>query len=181
MSAHAQVVALGDIVGENNAAAFAESTQCSEENWSLEVLGLIDNDKRIGEASSADMRERKNLKEFAMDNFIDDLGASDCFEAIEYRRCPWAHLFEFRARQVSEVLSADGIKRSEDNNAFVAALFEHRLQTCGKSEHAFSGSCRAAKRDDSNGLIGKKIDGDALFGRTTANVEQLAITANKVQ
>ena len=75
VSAHAQVVALGDIVGENNAAAFAESTQCSEENWSLEVLGLIDNDKRIGEASSADMRERKNLKEFAMDNFIDDLGA----------------------------------------------------------------------------------------------------------
>jgi hypothetical protein len=84
VSADAQVVALGDIVSEHNAAAFAKATKCGQENRTFEVLGLINDDERIGEASSTDVSEGENLKEFTVEDFIDDLGAGDCFEAIEY-------------------------------------------------------------------------------------------------
>ena len=83
-------------MGEHNAAAFAKATKCGQENWTLEVLGLINDDERIGEASSTDVGEGEDLEEFAMNYFIDNFGTSDCFEAIEYCRSPWAHLFEFR-------------------------------------------------------------------------------------
>jgi hypothetical protein len=120
-----QVVALGNVVGEDDAASLAEAAECGEENWSLKVLSFVDDDKGVGEAPSADVCERKNFKEFTVDDFVDDFWSGDCFKPIEYGRSPGAHLFEFGTREIAEVLAADGVERAEDHDAFMAALFKY--------------------------------------------------------
>jgi hypothetical protein len=125
VTTNVQVVALGNVMGKHYAASLTEAAECGEENWSLKVLRFIDDDKSVGEAPSADVCERKNFKEFTVDDFVDDFRSGNCFKPIEYGRSPWTHLFEFGTREIPEVLAADGVERAEDHDAFMAALFKY--------------------------------------------------------
>ena len=125
MATNVQVVALGNVMGENHSTSLAEAAKSGEQDWALKVLCFVDDDKGVGEAPSADVCKRKNFKEFTVDDFVDDFWPGNCFKPIEYSRSPWTHLFEFGTREIAEVLAADGVEGAEDHNAFMAALFKY--------------------------------------------------------
>ncbi|CAB4693202.1 unannotated protein [freshwater metagenome] len=60
-----------------------------------------------------------------MDDFVDDFWSGNCFKPVKYGCCPRAHLFKFGTREIAEVLAADGVERTEDHDAFMAALFKY--------------------------------------------------------
>ncbi len=62
VASDAEVVALGDVVREHDAAAVAEPRQRGEQHAALEVLRLVDDHERVGQAASADVREREDLE-----------------------------------------------------------------------------------------------------------------------
>jgi hypothetical protein len=125
VATNVQVVALGNVMGENHAASLAEAAECGKQNWTLKVLSLVNDDKGVCKAPSADVSERKHLKEFSVDDFVDDFWSGNCFQSIKYGRSPWTHLFEFGTREIAKVLAADGVERAEDHDAFMAALFKY--------------------------------------------------------
>ena len=59
----AQVVALGDVVGEDDPAALAQAAEGGEEHRALEVLGLVDDHEAVGQAAAPDVGERQHLEQ----------------------------------------------------------------------------------------------------------------------
>ena len=68
-----QVIALGNVMSEDNSRALADSGENGQENSALKGLGFIDDDKRIVERSTANMGKRENFNETAIHNLFDDL------------------------------------------------------------------------------------------------------------
>src|ERR687898_1145784 len=71
--AHAQVVALGDVVREHDPAALAHSAERGEQHGPLEVLRLVDDHEAVGQAAAANVGERQHLEQPSAEHLVDDL------------------------------------------------------------------------------------------------------------
>jgi hypothetical protein len=61
MTAHPQVIPLGDVMGKDYSRALADSREHGKQNTSLKGLGLINNYKGVVQGATADMGQGKNL------------------------------------------------------------------------------------------------------------------------
>ena len=153
-----------DVVGEHHPAALAEAGQRGEQHGPLEVLRLVDDHERVGEAAAPDVGERQHLEQVAGQHLLDDLRAGDGVERVEHRRAPGRHLLVAVAGQEAEVLAADGEQRAEDDDPLVRALLEHGLEPGGQRQHALAGAGPAAEAHDADLGIGEQVEGDPLLG-----------------
>jgi len=83
-----KVVALTDVVREHNSAAATETAERGEQHRPFEVLCLIDDDEAVGEAPSADVREREHFEQPPIDDLVDHLASDHRLERIGDRRAP---------------------------------------------------------------------------------------------
>ena len=63
VAADAQVVALGDVVGQHHPRVLADAAEHGEQHVALERLRLVDDHERVVQRAAADVRERQHLED----------------------------------------------------------------------------------------------------------------------
>ena len=69
--AHAQVVALGDVVREHHPRAGTQSREHGEQHVALERLRLVDDDEGVVQRAATDVRERQHLEQAALEHLVE--------------------------------------------------------------------------------------------------------------
>ena len=88
VAADAEVVALGDVVGEHDPRVLADPAQHREQHVALQRLRLVDDHERVVQRAPADVGERQHLEHAAL---------HDLFEHVPRTRAPsvsktaWPH------------------------------------------------------------------------------------------
>ena len=125
MATDPKIVSLGNIVGHDDPRPLANARKDCQQNSSFKRLGLIHDDVGVMEGSPANMCQRQNFNQAAVENFIDDWLTHQSAQGVKNCLRPWRHFFVFTAWQISELLSADGIERTEDDDLLMLAPLHH--------------------------------------------------------
>ena len=97
VAANAQVIALGNVVGQNYSRALPDTREDGQQNSAFEGLGFINDDKGVMERTSADMGQWQHFDKSAVDDFIDHRLAYERAQSIEDRLGPRRHLLALAA------------------------------------------------------------------------------------
>ena len=178
MAPHPQVVALRDVMRQHDARVLAHARQHRQQHVALQRLRLVDDDERVVQRTPTDVRQWQHLEQVARDDLVDDLLAHDGAERVEHRLSPRAHLVVLTARQVPELLAADGVQRAEDDHLAVRATLHDRLEARAQRERALAGAGLPAEADDADVEVAQQVDGDALLGGAPVQPEQVAVAAH---
>ena len=127
VAAHAQIVPLGDVVGQYHPRARTQPGEHGQQHVSLQRLCLVDDDERIVQRAAANVRQWQHLQHAAGEHLLKHRGAGEALEGVEHRLRPRAHLLALTARQVTQFLAADGIERAEHHDLALGAPLQHRL------------------------------------------------------
>src|SRR3954452_15920067 len=100
-------------------------------------------------------------------------------EGVEDRLPPRRHLLRLRARQVTELLAADGVQRPEDDNPAVLMTLHHRFETCAERERGLAGAGPTAQGDDADVGVEQQVERDALLRATPVYAECFAVAADE--
>src|SRR3954453_11845577 len=177
VTADPQVVPLRDIVGEHDAGVLADPRQHREQHATLKRLRLVDDDERIVERASANVRQWQHLEQVAVDDLVDDVWRNERAEGVEDSLSPGRHLLRLGAREVTELLPADGIERTEDDDPPVLVALHHRFEPRAQRECRLSGAGATTQRDDADVRVEQQVEYDALLGAAAVHTERVAVTA----
>ena len=100
-------------------------------------------------------------------------------ERVEDGLRPGRHLLGLAARQVAELLAADGVQRPEDDDLAVLAPLQHRLEPGAQRERGLAGAGPAAERDDADLGVEQQVERDALLGAAAVQPERVAVAAHQ--
>ena len=100
-------------------------------------------------------------------------------ERVEDRLRPGLHLLALAARQVAELLAADGVQRPEHHDLAVRAPLHHQLQAGAQRQRRLAGAGPAAQRDDADLVVEQQVQRDPLLGRPAAQPERLPLAADQ--
>ena len=113
------------------------------------------------------------------DDLLDDVAGDERAEGVENRLAPGVHLLGLAARQVAEVLAADGVQRPEHHDLAVLPPLEHRLEPGAQRERRLAGAGAAAERDDADVGVEQEVEGDPLLGAAAVQAEGVAVAAHQ--
>ncbi len=109
VASDAQVVALGDVMGEHDPRVLPDAAQHGEQHVALQRLRLVDDHERVVQRPPADVGERQHLEHLLGEDLVDDVLARHGPEGVEHRLAPGRHLLVLAAGQVAELLAADSV------------------------------------------------------------------------
>lgn len=96
------------------------------------------------------------------------------------RPAPTGPSFALAARQVAQLLAADGIQRAEDHHLAVGPPLQHRLEAGAQRQRRLAGARLAAQRHDAHRLVEQQVERDPLLGGAAAQPEHLAVAADQL-
>ena len=97
VAANAQVIALGNVVGQNYSRALPDTRENGQQNSAFEGLSFINDDKGVVERAATDMGQWQNFDQAAVDDFINHRLAHERAQSIEDRLGPRRHLLALAA------------------------------------------------------------------------------------
>ena len=106
--------------------------------------------------------------------------AGQTFQGVEDGLRPGTHFVALATGEVTEILAADGVKRTEDHHLALGPAFQHSLQARAQRQRRLAGAGLAAEGDDAHRFVEEKIQGDPLLGGASPQSEDLAVTAHQL-
>ena len=179
--ADAKVVALRDVVSQDDPRVLPDPAEHRQEHVAFEGLRLVHDDESIVERPAPDVGERQDLEKPAVDDLVEDVLRDDRAERVEDRLGPGIHLLGGIPGEVAEILAAHGVERAEDHDAAVLLPLENGLESCAEGKSRLARSCPSAEGDDAEIRVEKHVDGEALFGRTAMKAEDVPIPAHEAK
>jgi hypothetical protein len=181
VTTHAEVVALGDVVGEHDARVLADATEHGQQNVALQRLRFVHNHEGVMQRPSTNVSERQHLQHPALDHLIEHVLRNHRTQGVEHGLGPGIHLLRGIPGQEAELLAPDGIQRAKNHDLLVLLLLEHSLEAGAERKGGLAGTGTAPERDDSDLRIEQHVDGEALLGRAAVQSEDVAIAAHEPQ
>ncbi len=148
MPTNPQVVTLSDVMREDHPRSLAQPRQHGKQHPALERLRFVHDDERVVQRPATDVGEREHLQHPAIGDLFDDVLGDQRAEGVEDGLCPRRHLLVLAARQIAEVLTADGVQRPEHHDPTMQPPFHHRLEPCAQRQRGLSGTGPPTERDD---------------------------------
>ena len=127
------------------------------------------------------MRERQDFEQIARSNFLHDIVGNHAFQRVVDRLGPRVHLLHLITRQIAQVLPADGVERTEDDDALVIPALQNRLQACAQRQRGLASAGAAADGDDAHGGVEKQIERNPLLCGATGQPEGVDVPAHEAQ
>ena len=177
--AHAQVVPLGDVVGQHHLRVAAHPAQHREQHVPLERLRLVHDHPRIVQRAAADVRQRQDLQHPAVHHLVHHGRGDERAQGVEHGLRPRAHLVALGAGQVAQVLAADGVQRAEHDHPAVLAALHHGVEARAQRQRGLAGARAAAEGDDAHARIRQQLDGQPLLGGAAVQAEHVAVPAHQ--
>ena len=174
-----EVVTLRHVVGEHDPRSGAQSGQHGEQDVALERLRLVDYHERVVEAAAPDVGQWQHLEDVAIHHLVDHVLADEPLQGVEHRLRPGRHLLRLAARQVAELLTADGVQGPEDDDLAMSTPLEHGFEPSAEGEGGLAGAGAATERDDADRLVEQTVDRDTLLGRAAPQAEGLDVAADQ--
>jgi hypothetical protein len=179
MPADPQVVALSDVVGEDDLGVLPDAGQHGQQDVALQRLGLVDDHERIVQRPAPDVGQREHFEHPAVEDLLDDLGRHERAEGVEHRLAPGAHLLGLGAGQVPELLAADRIQRPEDDDLAVLAAFHDRFEAGAERKRRLPRARPAAETDDADVGVEEQVERDPLLSGPAMQAERVAVAADE--
>ena len=126
------------------------------------------------------MRERQHFQHSAAQHLFDNLGRREAFERVEHRLRPRPHLLGLAAGQVTELLAADRVQRTEDDDLALRPTFEHGFEAGAQRERRLSGARLAAEGHDADAVVEEQVECDPLLSRTPVQPECLTVAPDQL-
>ena len=174
-----QVVALRDVVGEDDPRVLTHSRKHGEQHIALERLCLVDDHERVVQRAPANVRQRQHLEQLAVHDLLDDLARDHRAERVEDGLRPGPHLLVLGTWQVAELLAADGVQRTEHDHLAVLATLHDGFESGAQGQCRLSGAGASAEADDADVGVEQQVERDALFGRPTVQAERVPIASDE--
>ena len=163
------IVNLCGISRENDFAAVADARDGGFHFQRRQILGFVDDDELIRNATAADVCQRFDGYFGAGHHVVRQRSrrhaavlAADEFKRVIDGLHPWFHLFGEVARKVAEV-AADRHGWTEDEQFLIAVVAEDLLEAGGDGEKRFAGSCLARERDEFDSFVQECVKREDLF------------------
>ena len=81
--------------------------------------------------------------------------------------------------QVAELLAADGVQGTEDDDLALLAALHDRLEPGAERERRLAGAGAAAEADDADVGVEQEVEGDPLLGAAAVQAEGVAVAAHE--
>ncbi len=173
--ADAEVVPLGDVVGQDDLGVLADTAHDREEHVLFERLCLVHDHEGVMERTSADVGQRHDFQHAPVHDFFHDFLADERTESVEDRLRPGVHLLRLGTGKVAKFLSTHRIQGAEDDHFAVLPALQDGLESGAQGEGRLSRTRAASDRDDSDAGIHEQIDRKPLLRRAAVQSEDIAV------
>ena len=178
---HPQVVALGDVVGEDHLGVAPHAGEHREQHIALQGLGLVDDDEGVVEGAAADMGQGQDLELAQLEDAVDALAGHHRAQRVEDGLRPGLHLLPGVPGQEAQGLAADGVQGPEDQDPLVLLAVDDGVEPGRQGQRRLAGAGAPAQRDDADLRVDQVVDADALLGRAAPHPEDLPVAAHQAQ
>ena len=164
---------------EDDTTVCSDAGENGQQDVSLQGLGLVDDDERIVQRPTTDVRQGKNFEHSPVGDLIDHLGRCHRVQRVENGLSPRRHLLVLGTRQVAQVLTTNGIERTKHDDLAVLTPLQNRLQSSAEGKRALARSRSATQRHDAHLGIHQQVQGDPLLRASTFKTKSLPITTHE--